>query len=47
MKGKIGIDIYTLPCVKQIAGRKLLYITGSSAQCSVDQERGTVGSEEV
>ena len=47
MKGKIGIDIYTLPCVKQIAGRKLLYITGSSAQCSVDLERGTVGSEEV
>ena len=47
MKGKIGIDIYTVPCVKQIAGRKLLYITGSSAQCSVDLERGTVGSEEV
>ena len=30
-----SIDIYTLPCVKQIANGKLLYNTGNSAQCSV------------
>ena len=29
-----SIDIYTLPCVKQIASGKLLYSTGSSAWCS-------------
>ena len=28
-------DIYTLPCVKQIASRKLRYSMGSSARCSV------------
>jgi len=28
-------DIYTLPCVKQIANEKLLYNTGSPAQHSV------------
>ncbi|SBO33677.1 hypothetical protein ANAPC2_01422 [Anaplasma phagocytophilum] len=32
MNGKITIDIYTLPCVKQIASGKLLYSTGCSAQ---------------
>ena len=30
-----GTDIYTPPCVKQIASGKLLYSTGSSAWCSV------------
>ena len=30
-----GIDIYTLPCVKQIASGKLLYNTRRSACCSV------------
>ena len=29
------IYIYTLPCVKQIVSGKLLYNTGSSAQCSM------------
>ena len=28
-------DIYTLPCIKQIASEKLLRSTGSSAWCSV------------
>ena len=32
---EIGIDIYTLPCVKQIASGNMLYSTGSSARCSV------------
>ena len=27
--GESSIDIYTLPCVKQIAGEMLLYNTGS------------------
>ena len=31
MNGESSIDIYTLPCVKQIAGEKLLYETGSPA----------------
>ena len=35
MNWEIGIDIYTLPCVKQIASGNLLYSTGSSAWCSV------------
>ena len=30
-----SIDIYTLPCVKQIATGKLLYHTGSPGWCSV------------
>ena len=40
-EGEVGtnwessIEIYTLPCVKQIASGKLLYNTGSSTQCSV------------
>ena len=35
MNWEIGIDIYTLPCVKQIASGKMLYSAGSSALCSV------------
>ena len=31
----IRIDIDTLPCVKKVASGKLLYSTGSSAQCPV------------
>ena len=38
--GMNGISIYILPCVKQIARGKLLYSTGSSAQCSVMTQRG-------
>ena len=30
-----SMDIYTLPCVKEIASGKMLYSTGSSARCSV------------
>ena len=35
MNGKSNIHTYTLPCVKQIAGRKLLYNTGSRTWCSM------------
>ena len=35
MNWEIGTDIYTLPCVKQIASGNLLYSTGSSVQPSV------------
>ena len=35
MNWEIGIDIHTLPCVKQIARGNMLYSTGSSAGCSV------------
>ena len=30
-----SIDVYTLPCVKQIASGKLLHSTGRSARCSL------------
>ena len=35
MNWEICIDIDTLPCVKEIASRKLLYGSGSSTRCSV------------
>ena len=35
MNCEIRIGIYTLPRIKQAASGKLLYSTGSSAQCSV------------
>ena len=38
-----SIDIYTLPCVKQTAGGKLLHSTGSSAQCTVMMGVGRAG----
>ena len=40
---EIKIDIYTLPCVKQVASGNLLYSTGSSAQCSVMTQMGGMG----
>ena len=40
MNWESSADIYTRPCVQQIAGGKLLYSTGSSAQCSVMTNRG-------
>ena len=35
MDWEIRIDIYTLPCVKQITSGNLLYSIGGSAGCSV------------
>ena len=35
MNGESSIDIYTVPCVKQMADEKFLYNTGSSARSSV------------
>ena len=43
MNWEAETHIYTLPCVKQIASGKLLYSTGSSAQCSVMTQRGGEG----
>ena len=34
-KGESSVNIYTLPCVKQIAGEKLLHNTGSPTWRSV------------
>lgn len=44
-----GIDIDALPCVKYMAGGKLLHSTGGSAQCPVTTEKsGTAaGGREV
>ena len=44
MNWEIGVDICTLPCVKQIASRNLLYGAGSSALCSVVTQRGEKGA---
>ena len=40
MNWEAETHIYTLPCVKQIASGKLLYSTGSSAQCSGMTQKG-------
>ena len=42
---EIGIDIYTLSCVKQLASGNMLYSTGSSARCSVMTWLGGIGGE--
>ena len=39
---EIGIDTYTLPYIKLITNKDLLYSTGNSAQCSV---MGYMGKE--
>ena len=39
MNRQVGIDVYTLPCIKERASGNLLYSTGSSAQCSVVTSR--------
>ena len=33
MNWEIGIDIYTLQCIKYITNENLLYITGNSVLC--------------
>ena len=40
MNWEIGIDIYTLPCVKQIASGNLLYGAGRSASVLCDDLDG-------
>ena len=51
MNWEIGIDIYTLPRIKQIASGNLLYSTGSSAKRSMMTKMGGVvfgeGMQEV
>ena len=46
MNGKSSINVYTLPCVKHMAGKKLPYNTRSPGRCSVMTERsGERGGE--
>ena len=42
-KRESGMDIYTLPNVKQLASGKQLHSTGRSALCFVTTERGGIG----
>jgi len=35
MNGESSIALYTLPCIKQVVGEKLLYNTGSPARYSM------------
>ena len=46
MNGESSIDIYTLPCVKQMAGEKLPINTGSPGWCSVMTKGSRVGEVE-
>ena len=43
MQTKSSIDIYIIPCIKLIASGKVLYSTGSSAECSVMTSMGEMG----
>ena len=40
--GQSNTDIHTPPCVKQIAGEKLLHNTGSTAKFSIMIQRGVM-----
>ena len=40
MNWEIGIDVYTLLCVKQMTNENLLYSTGNSTQHSVVTQMG-------
>ena len=40
-----GVETFTLPCVKQMAGVNALCDSGSSTQCSVGTARGGMGWE--
>ena len=42
-KRERGMDIYTLPNVKQIASGKQPHSTGRSARCFVTTQRGGIG----
>ena len=43
---EIGINIYTLLCIKQITNENLLYSPGNSTQCSVVTQMGRKSKEE-
>ena len=45
--GDIGIDIYTLLCIKQMTNKNLLYSTGNSTQCSVLTSMGKEAKKRV
>ena len=46
MNWEIGIDIYTLLCIKQITNENLLYSTGNSTQYSVVTYMGKESKKE-
>ena len=46
MNWQIGIDIYTLPCIKQVTNENLLYSTGNSTWCSVVTQMGRKSKKE-
>ena len=46
MDWEIGIDIYTLLCIKQITNKDLLYSTGNSTQCLVIIYKGKESEKE-
>ena len=46
MNWETGIDIYTLPCIKEIADKNLRYSTGNSTQCSVVTSMGRKSKRE-
>ena len=43
---EVGIDVYTLLCIKWIANENLPWSTGNSAQCSVMTCIGTKSKKE-
>ena len=46
MAWEIGIDIYTLLCIKRITNKNRLYSTGNSTQCPVVTQMGRKSKEE-
>jgi len=46
MNWEIGIDVYTLLCVKQMTNENLLYSTGNSTQHSVVIQMGRKSKKE-
>ena len=46
MNWEIGIDVYTLLCVKQMTNENLLYSTGNSTQHSVVMQMGRKSKKE-
>ena len=46
MNWDIGIDIYTVLCIKQITNENQLYSTGNSTRCSVVTSMGWESKKE-
>ena len=46
MQQEIGIDIYTILCIKQVTNENQLYGTRNSTQCSVETKMGRKSKKE-